>query len=82
MKYTVRITETQYWQFDFEVEAKSSEEALHLAEAKYYGGEQSDDNEMVDCHTTGIQIKDEQINKEFFNRITNNLLGENYGIEK
>jgi hypothetical protein len=75
MKYTVRITETQYWQFDFEVEAKNSEEALHLGEALYYEGMQSDDNEMVDCHTTGIRIKD-SIDKEFFNRITNNLLGE------
>jgi hypothetical protein len=75
MKYTVRITETQYWQFDFVVDAKSSEEALHLGESLYYDGMQSDDNELVDSHTTGIQIKD-AISKEFFNRITNNLLGE------
>ena len=75
MKYTVRINETQYWQYDFEVEAKSSEEALHLGESLYYEGMDSDDNELLDAHTTGIQIKDE-INKEFFNRITNNLLGE------
>lgn len=75
MKYTVRINETQYWQFDFVVDAKSSEEALHIAESLYYDGMQSDDNELVDAHTTGIQIKDD-INKEFFNRITNNLLGE------
>jgi hypothetical protein len=81
MKYTVRVNETQYWQFDFEVEAKSSEEALHLGEALYYEGMQSDDNELVDSHTTGIQIKD-AIDKEFFNRITNNLLGETNGLEK
>ena len=76
MKFTVRINETQYWQFDFVVEANSSEEALHLGESLYYEGMQSDDNELVDSHTTGIQIKD-AIDKEFFNRITNNLLGEN-----
>lgn len=74
MKYTVRINETQYWQFDFVVDAKSSEEALHIAESLYYDGMQSDDNELVDAHTTGIRIKDD-IDKEFFNRITNNLLG-------
>jgi hypothetical protein len=74
-KFTVRITETQYWQFDFVVDAKSSEEALHKGEALYYDGMQSDDNELVDSHTTGVRIKD-AIDKQFFNRITNNLLGE------
>ena len=75
MKYTVQINETQYWVYEYEVEAKSSEEALHLAESKYYAGEQSDDSTLADAHTMQIRIK-EEINKEFFNRITNNLLGE------
>lgn len=81
MKYKVEIDETQYWVYEYEVEAKSSEEALHLAEARHFAGEQSDDNTMVHADTGKIRIKD-SIDKEFFNRITNNLLGEINGIEK
>lgn len=76
MKFTVRIAETQYWYHDFEVEAKSSEEALHLAEVRFYDGEQADDGGLDDAVVTSVRIK-EDIDKEFFNRITNNLLGEN-----
>lgn len=76
MKYKVEVNETQYWVYEYQVKAKSSEEAMHLAEALHYEGIQSDDNRLVDATTTGIQIKD-SIDKEFFNRITNKLLGEN-----
>ena len=75
MKYTVEIDEAQYWVYEYEVEAKSSEEALHLAEARHFSGEQSDDSTMAHADTGQIRIK-ETINKDFFNRITNNLLGE------
>jgi hypothetical protein len=74
-KFTVRIAETQYWEHDFVVEAKSSEEALHLAESRFYDGGQSDDGGLDDAVVTSIRIK-EDIDQEFFNRITNNLLGE------
>jgi hypothetical protein len=75
MKYTVRIAETQYWEHDFVVKAKSSEEALHLAEARFFEGEQADDGGLEDAVVTSIRMK-EDIDREFFNRITNNLLGE------
>ena len=75
MKYTVRINETQYWVHDFDVEARSSEEALHIGESRFFEGEQSEDGGLNDAVVTSIRIK-EDIDKEFFNRITNNLLGE------
>jgi len=75
LKYTVQVNETQYWVYEYEVEAKSSEEALHLAEVKHFEGVQSDDSILADAQTTEMRIKD-SIDKEFFNRITNNLLGE------
>ena len=73
MKFTIRIAETQYWYHDFEVNAKSSEEALHIAESRFYEGQESEDNGLLDAVVTGTEVK---IDKEFFNRITNNLLGE------
>jgi hypothetical protein len=48
---------------------------MHLAEAIHFDGSQADDNYLSDASTTGIRIKD-SIDQEFFNRITNNLLGE------
>lgn len=75
MKYTVRINETQYWAHDFEVVAKSREEALHIAESRFFEGEQADDGGLDDAVVTSIRMK-EDIDKEFFNRITNELLGE------
>jgi hypothetical protein len=74
-KFTVRIAETQYWEHDFVVEAKSSEEALHLAESRFYEGECADDGGLDDAVVTSIRMK-QDIDQEFFNRITNNLLGE------
>lgn len=70
-KYTVRITETQYWYHDFVVEAKSSEEALHLGESIFYEGMESDDNGLLDAVVTGSEVK---LGKEFFIDITNNAL--------
>jgi hypothetical protein len=74
-KYTVRVSETQYWVYDYEVEAKSSEEALSLAEVKHFEGMQADNTALADAQTMEMRILD-SIDKEFFNRITNNLLGE------
>jgi hypothetical protein len=74
-KHTVRVSETQYWVYDYEVEAKSSEEALSLAEIKHFQGFDADYSDLTDAQTTEMRILD-LIDKEFFNRITNNLLGE------
>lgn len=71
MKYTVRIAETQYWYHDFEVDAKSSEEALHMAESRFYEGEESEDNGLLDAVVTGTEVK---LDKDFFTNITNDLL--------
>jgi hypothetical protein len=75
MKYTVRVSETQYWVYEYAVEAKSKEEALSLAEVKHFEGVQADDTILADAQTTEMLVKD-SIDKEFFNRITNNLIGE------
>ena len=57
-KFKIQAEETQYWVYEYEVEAKSSEEALHLAEAIHYSGEQSDNSTMADCITTSMRIKE------------------------
>ena len=75
MKYTVQVNETQYWVYEYAVEAKNIEEAIHLAEVKHFEGVQADDTILADAQTTEMRIKD-SIDRQFFNRITNNLLGE------
>jgi hypothetical protein len=75
-KFTVEVNDTQYWVYEYEVEAKSSEEAMHLAEVKHFEGLEADDSYLSDASVSYVRIKD-TIDKEFFNRITNNLLGEN-----
>jgi len=75
MKYTVQVNETQYWVYEYAVKAESKEEAINLAEIKHFEGVQADDSILADAQTTEMRIKD-SIDKEFFNRITNNLLGE------
>lgn len=76
MKYTVQVNETQHWAYEYQVEAKSSEEAYCIAEALHFEGVQADDSWIDDSTTERIYVK-ESIDKEFFNRITNNLLGVN-----
>ena len=75
MKYTVQINETQYWVYKYEVEAKSSEEASCIAESLHFEGIQANDSWIDDSTTERVFVK-EAIDKEFFTRITNNLLGE------
>lgn len=57
-KFTVQINETQYWVYEYEVDAKSSEEALCLAESKYFEGKESDESYLADRHTMQIHIKE------------------------
>jgi hypothetical protein len=75
MKYTVQVNETQYWVYEYAVEAKNIEEAIHLAEVKHFEGVQANDTILADAQTTEMRIKD-SIDRQFFNRITDNLLGE------
>lgn len=75
MKYTVQITEVSHWVHEYEVDAKSSEEALHNAESQYCANIGASYNYQEKSYISNIRIKD-SIDKEFFNRITNNLLGE------
>jgi hypothetical protein len=72
-KYTVQVSETQYWVYEYAVEAKNIEEAIHLAEVKHFEGVQADDTVLADAQTTEMRIKD-SIDKQFFNQITNDLL--------
>ena len=71
MKFTVRIAETQYWYHDFEVNARSSEEALHIAESRFYEGQESEDNGLLDAVVTQTEVK---LDKDFFTTITNDAL--------
>jgi hypothetical protein len=70
-KFTVRVAETQYWYHDFEVEARSSEEALHTAESRFYEGQESEDNGLLDAVVTQTEVK---LDKDFFVNITNDAL--------
>jgi hypothetical protein len=72
-KFTVQVNETQYWVYEYAVEAKSIEEAICLAEVKHFEGVQADDTILADAQTTEMRIKD-SIDKQFFNQITNDLL--------
>jgi hypothetical protein len=72
-KFTVQVNETQYWVYEYAVEAKNIEEAIHLAEVKHFEGVQADDTILADAQTTEMRIKD-SIDKQFFNQITNDLL--------
>ena len=72
-KYTVQVSETQYWVYEYAVEAESKEEAINLAEVKHFEGVQADDTILADAQTMEMRIKD-SIDKQFFNQITNDLL--------
>jgi hypothetical protein len=72
-KFTVQVNETQYWVYEYAVEAKSIEEAIRLAEVKHFEGVQADDTILADAQTTEMRVKD-SIDKQFFNQITNDLL--------
>lgn len=73
MKYTVQVNETQYWVYEYAVEANSKEEALSLAEVKHFEGVQADDTILADAQTTEMRIKD-SIDRHFFNQIYKDLL--------
>ena len=57
-KFTVEIHETQQWTYSYEVEAKSSEEAHHLAESRHFAGDQSEDSCLYDSNITGTYAKE------------------------
>jgi hypothetical protein len=57
-KFTIEIHETQNWTYSYDVEAKSSEEAHHIAESRHFSGEQSDDNWLCDSNITGTYAKE------------------------
>ena len=57
-KFTVEIHETQYWTYSYEVEAKSSEEAHHIAETRHFAGDSSDDEWLCESNITGTYAKE------------------------
>jgi hypothetical protein len=70
-KYTVRITETQYWYHDFEVEAENGQIAFDAGLSLFLDGMESDDNGLIDAVITGSEVK---LDKDFFTNITKDLL--------
>jgi hypothetical protein len=59
-KFTIEIHETQYWTYSYEVEAKSSEEAHHIAETRHFAGEQSEDEWLCESNITGTYSWEKQ----------------------
>lgn len=58
-KFTVEIHETQYWTYSYDVEAKSSEEAHHLAETRHFQGDWACDDEWLnESNITGTYAKE------------------------
>lgn len=57
-KYKVTFTETQFWEYSYEVEASTEREAWEKAEDKYFNGEQSDDNSVTDSENTGYSVEE------------------------
>ena len=57
-KFTVEIHETQYWTYSYDIEAKSSEEAHHLAETQHFAGLESDDEWLCESNITGTYAKE------------------------
>ena len=57
-KFTVQIHETQQWTYSYDVEAKSSEEAHHLAEARHFSDWDSDDEWICESNITGTYAKE------------------------
>ena len=55
-KFTIEIHETQNWTYSYDVEAKSSEEAHHLAEARHFSSEES--GWLCESNITGTYAKE------------------------
>lgn len=57
-KFMVEIHETQHWVYRYEVEAKSSEEAHHIAESLHFEGIEIYKSELYDSNITGTYCKE------------------------
>ena len=58
-KFTVEIHETQQWTYSYDVEARSSEEAHHIAEARHFQGDWACDDEWLnESNVTGTYAKE------------------------
>jgi len=57
-KFTVEIHETQHWTYSYDVEAKSSEEAHHIAETRHFADWASDDEWLCESNITGTYAKE------------------------
>ena len=57
-KFTVRIEETQYWVYEFEVEAENAEQAQEIGNHRFYDGEQSDNSYLSDSAVTSETVKE------------------------
>ena len=55
--FTVEIHETQQWVYTYEVRAKDSEEAHHIAETKHFEGIHADDLYLFESNITGTYAK-------------------------
>jgi hypothetical protein len=58
--FTVEIHETQQWVYTYEMEAKDSEEAHHIAESKHFEGNHANDLFLFESNITGTYAKVDQ----------------------
>ena len=57
-KFKVTFKETQYWVYEYEVDADDEDEAFLIADDKYFNGEQSDNNYIDRSHTTDMHTEE------------------------
>jgi hypothetical protein len=57
-KFIVRIEETQYWVYEFEVNAESAEAAQEIGQHRFYDGEQPNDSYVSDSTLTSATSKE------------------------
>ena len=57
-KFTIGIHETQQWTYLYEVEAKSSEEAHHIAESRHFAEDSAEDKWLCESNITGTYAKE------------------------
>ena len=57
-KYLVSVDETQYWRYQYEVEATSEAEAKEMGLRDHFDGVQSYDSDLMESDTTSCFVKE------------------------
>ena len=57
-KFLVTVDETQYWRYQYLVEAETPEKAKEIGVKKHFDGFQSWDNELMESETTDSFVRE------------------------